>query len=62
MEEKSKRGRPRKTEERYDKPFRFNGTEDHLYMKRTLEKELGKNGGEIMRDALEFYFNVKVQR
>lgn len=61
-ETKRKRGRPRKEELRYDKHFRFNGTEDHEYMRKTLEKELGMNGGEVMREALEVLFNMKIMR
>ena len=59
---KRKRGRPQKEELRYDRHFRFNGTEDHEYMRKTLEKELGMNGGEVMREALEVLFNMKIMR
>ena len=57
---KRKRGRPRKEELPYNRNFRFNGTEDHEYMRKTLEKELGINGGEVMREALEVFFNMKI--
>lgn len=62
MDEKIRRGRgrPRKEEQRYDYPFRFNGTEEHVYMRRALEEELGLNGGEVMREALETLFNLKI--
>lgn len=54
------RGRPRKEEQRYDQPFRFNGTEEHTYMRKALEDELGMNGGEVMRKALETLYNLKI--
>ena len=54
------RGRPRKEEYRYDQPFRFNGTEEHAYMRKALEDELGMNGGEVMRMALETLYNLKI--
>lgn len=54
------RGRPKKTEDRWDQAFRFNGSEDHMYMKRALEEELHKNGGEVMREALELLYNMKI--
>lgn len=54
------RGRPRKEEQRYDYPFRFNGTEDHAYMRQALEEELGMNGGEVMRYCLETVFNMRI--
>ena len=57
---KRKRGRPRKEELRYDKHFRFNGTEDHEYMRKALEEKMGKNGGEVMREALELLYNMKI--
>ena len=55
------RGRPRKESGRCDKSFRFNGSEEHMYMKRALEEELHMNGGEVMRAALEFYYKIKVR-
>ena len=54
------RGRPRKEEQRYDYAFRFNGTEEHVYMRRALEEEMGLSGGEVMREALETLFNLKI--
>lgn len=60
MENNRGRGRPRKEVQRYDQPFRFNGTEEHTYMRKALEEELGMNGGEVMRMALEMAYKVKV--
>lgn len=57
---KRKRGRPRKDELKLDQAFRFNGTKEHTYMREALEKELGMNGGEVMREALEMLFNMKI--
>ena len=54
------RGRPKKEGERHDHAFRFNGSEEHMYMKQALESELNKNGGEIMREALELLYNMKI--
>ena len=59
-EVKRGRGRPRKEELRYDQPFRFNGTEDHTYMRKALEAKMNKNGGEVMREALELLYNMKI--
>lgn len=52
------RGRPRK-DKCYDKVFKFCASEDHNYMKKALEEELGKNGGEILREALETLYRFK---
>ena len=57
---KRKRGRPRKDELKLDQAFRFNGTKEHTYMREALVKELGMNGGEVMREALELLFNMKI--
>ena len=54
------RGRPRKEGDRNEHAFRFNGTEEHIYMKRALEQELHKNGGEVMREALELLYKIKI--
>ena len=54
------RGRPRKEGDRNDQAFRFNGTEEHIHMKKALEAELHMNGGEVMREALELLYNMKI--
>lgn len=54
------RGRPKKEGSRNDNAFRFNGTDEHVYMRKALEEELGVNGGEVMREALELLYNMKI--
>lgn len=46
------RGRPR-VEGSFDRTFTFCGNDDHEYMRDTLTQELKKNGGEVLREALE---------
>lgn len=53
------RGRPRK-DGSFNKKITFHANEDYVYMKKALEDELGKNGGEIMREALEMLYKIKV--
>ena len=61
MDEKIRRGRGRpKKEECYDKVFKFLGKDEHKYMKTALEEELNKNGGEILRDALETLYRFEI--
>ncbi len=60
MTKKRGRGRPRKPDNRMDYAIRFMVTEDHLHMKEALEDELGTNGGEVMREALELLYNMKI--
>ena len=57
---KRKQGRPRKEGDHFDKQFLFRGNSEHEYMRHALEEELGKNGGEIMREALEIFYNMKI--
>lgn len=54
------RGRPRKENNRYTKRFSFHETEEQTYMRKALEEEMGKNGGEIVRDAIEMLYNMKI--
>lgn len=54
------RGRPRK-EESYDRRIRFLGDEEHNYMLKTLENDLEKSAGEILRDALEMMYKMEVE-
>lgn len=53
------RGRPKK-EGSFDRKYTFHGNKDHEYMRKALEEELGKNGGEVMREALELLYNMKI--
>ena len=55
---KRKRGRPRK-EGSYRSSLKFCINEDHKYMKEALEEELKKNGGEILREAVEVLYKFK---
>lgn len=52
------RGRP-KLIDSFDMRFRFCGNDDHEYMKRALEDELGKGGGDILREALETFYEFE---
>lgn len=58
IKRKRGRGRPKK-DKCYDKVFKFWASEEHGYMKSTLEDELGKNGGEILREALEILYRFR---
>lgn len=53
------RGRPRK-EGSFDRRIRFLGDEEHDYMLKTLENDLEKSAGEILRDALEMMYKIEV--
>ena len=53
------RGRPRKNGS-FNKKITFHANEDYVYMKKALEDELGKNGGEVMREALEMLYKIHV--
>lgn len=57
---KRRRGRPKKEEGGFVKEIKVRMTEDQGYMKKALEDELGKNGGEVMREALELLYNMKI--
>ena len=54
------RGRPKKEEGGFVKEIKVRMTEEQDYMKNALEDELGKNGGEVMREALELLYNMKI--
>ena len=54
-----RRGRPKK-EESFDRILKFRANEDHEYMRQALEEELEKSGSEILREALEWYYNFKI--
>ena len=54
------RGRPRKNDS-YTKRFRFLGDEEHDYMLKTLENDLERSAGEILRDALEMMYKIEVE-
>lgn len=58
IKRKQGRGRPKK-DKCYDKVFKFWASEEHSYMKSALEDELGKNGGEILREALEILYRFR---
>lgn len=61
MDEKIRRGRGRPRKDKcYDKVFKFLGKDEHEYMKTALEEELNKNGGEILRDALETLYRFEI--
>ena len=61
MDENIRRGRGRpKKDKCYDKVFKFLGKDEHEYMKTALEEELNKNGGEILRDALETLYRFEI--
>lgn len=54
------RGRPKKEAGGFVKETKVRMTEEQSYMKKALEDELGKNGGEVMREALELLYNMKI--
>ena len=53
------RGRPKK-DECFDRKYTFKESKDHAYMRKALEKDLGKNGAAVMREALELLYNMKI--
>lgn len=53
------RGRPKK-EGSYETTLKFRGDEYCNYMKQALEEELCKNGGEVLREALETLYRFKI--
>lgn len=57
---KRKRGRPKKEGPHFNRQIKINVTEDQVYMKHALEKEMGKTGNEVMREALELLYNMKI--
>ena len=61
MDENNRRGRGRpKKDKCYDKVFKFLVKDEHEYMKTALEEELDKNGGEILREALETLYRFEI--
>ena len=46
-------------EESYRSSLIFLANDDHKYMKETLEEELNKNGGTILREAIETLYKFK---
>ena len=54
------RGRPRKEDGGYVKNVKVRMTEEQSYMKKALEEELGLSGGDVIRQALETLFNLKI--
>lgn len=55
---KRKRGRPKKNES-YAILLKFCANDEHKYMKEALEEELKKNGGAILREAVEVLYKFK---
>lgn len=56
---KRKRGRPKK-EGSYETVLKFCANDDHAYMRKALTEELNKNGGEVLREALETFYRFKI--
>lgn len=54
------RGRPKKEEGGCKGRFTYHETEDSEYNRKSLEKELGLNGGEVIRKALEMFYMIKI--
>lgn len=52
------RGRPKKNES-FGCTFTFLGNDEHEYMRDALENDLGKNGGEVLREALEMLYRFE---
>ena len=55
-----RRGRPKKEKGGCVGRFTFHETEDSEYNRKSLEKELGLNGGEVIREALEMFYMIKI--
>ena len=53
-------GRPKKKGS-FDRVLKFCASEEHEYMKRALEEELDKNGGEVLREALEILYKFEAK-
>lgn len=53
-----KRGRPKK-DESYSSSLIFWANDEHKYMKEALAEELNKNGGAILREAIEVLYKFK---
>lgn len=59
MSEKRGRGRPMK-EGSFNRELQFRGSEKHEDMVNRLTTESGKSRGEILREALEKYYYLKI--
>lgn len=40
--------------------LKFCANDDHEYMRKALTEELNKNGGEVLREALETLYRFKI--
>ena len=57
---KRRRGRPRKEEGGCKGRFTFHETEDSEYMRKALETELKLKGGEVIREAIEMLYMMRI--
>ena len=57
---KRSRGRPRKEEGGCKGRFTFHETEDSEYMRKALETELKLKGGEVIREAIEMLYMMRI--
>ena len=57
---KRRRGRPRKEEGGCKGRFTFHETEDSEYMRKALETELKMKGGEVIREAIEMLYMMRI--
>mgnify|MGYP006978493212 FL=1 len=57
---KRKRGRPKKEGDTFGKRFVYRENNEIEYMRKTLEEEMGKNGGEVVRAAIEMLYNMHI--
>lgn len=62
MEDKIKRrrGRPKKGEDTFGKRFVYRESNEIEYMRKALEEEMKKNGGEVVRTAIEMLYNMRI--
>lgn len=54
------RGRPKKEEGGCKGRFTYHETEDSEYMRKALEAELNKKGGEVIREAIEMLYIMRI--
>ena len=59
MSEKRVKGRPKKGS-RYTKEIEFRGTKEHEKMLKELVSKSDKSCSEVLREALERYYELKV--
>lgn len=59
MNEKQRRGRPKKNNS-FDREMEFRATKDHERMVDELAAKDNKTRGEIMREALERFYDLKI--